>query len=381
MFSDNRRLAIVVVFVLHGVVVGSFFSRLADLQRSIGLTEARLGLALIGMSAGIFTGSLLVSRAIETYGVRRLLLVALPVFAAGPLLAALLADGAVSLFLLLALLGLGLAFCNISMNVEADRIEAADGRRLLNRCHALWAVGFLAATLAGTAAVALRIPPAGHFAVVFVVVGGVALATVLPMRPAAPRAHRGEALRRRFARPTVGVFLIMGFAISGMWLDGTTRNWSVIFLRDVYNPAEWVATLTLPAIIVFQVVGRLSADSLIERYGPVVVARVLTAIALVGLLLVVASGSVAASLAGFALIGLGISTAQPQALSAAARLGDRPSSENLAALATLQTILGLASPPVIGAVASAFGIRASFALLLPLPIMAIYFARYLAPRA
>lgn len=380
MFSDVRRLTIVVVFVLHGMVVGTFFSRIADLQTAIGLTEAQLGLALIGMSAGVFAGSLVVSRAIETYGVRAMLLLALPLFAAGPLLVALLAAGPLSLFFLLSLLGLGLASCNVSMNVEADRIEAADGRRLINRCHAMWAVGFLAATVSGTAAVAIGLPPAGHFAIMLVLVGGTALGFLWPMRPAAPRAHRGDGIRRRLARPTLGIFLIMGFAISGMWLEGTMRNWSVIFLRDVYDPAEWVATLTLPAIIIFQIAGRFAADSLIERYGPVRFARVLTAISLVGLVLVVAGGSIALSLVGFALIGLGISTVHPQAMSAAARLGDRPSSENLAALATLQTILGLISPPLIGAFASAFGIRAAFALLLPLPIMAIYFARYLTRR-
>lgn len=381
MFSDTRRRTIVVVFVLHGMVVGTFFSRIADLQTAIGLTEAQLGLALIGMSAGVFTGSLLVSRAIETYGVRRMLLFAQPLFASGPLLVALLAAGPVSLFFLLSLLGLGLASCNVSMNVEADRIEATDGRRLLNQCHAMWAVGFLVATLSGTGAVAIGLPPTAHFAIMLALVGGTALGVLWPMRPAPPRAHRGDGARRRFARPTLGIFLIMGFAISGMWLEGTMRNWSVIFLRDVYDPAEWVATLTLPAIIIFQIVGRFAADSLIDRFGPVLVARALTAISLVGLVMVVAGGSIALSLAGFALIGLGISTVHPQAMSAAARLGDRPSSENLAALATLQTLLGLVSPPLIGAVASAFGIRASFVLLLPLPIMAIYFARYLARRA
>ncbi|MCP4381010.1 MAG: MFS transporter [Hyphomicrobiales bacterium] len=376
--GDRRRASIAAVFALSGVVIGAYFSRLAQLQSEIGLTEAELGVALVGMSTGVFLGSLGVSTALEREGTRRILLATLPVFAAAPLAAATLANGAVSLFAVLAVFGLAFAGCNIAMNVEADRVEAVQGRRLLNYCHAIWAVGFLAATLSGTGAVAAGIPPAWHFAVIFVLAVAAVFVIVFPLQAAEPRPHRGDGPRRRIARPTAGVFLIMGFAISGMWLEGTTRNWSVIYLRDVYEPAEWVATTTLPAIVVFQVVGRLLADRLIERFGPVLFARALTLVTFAGLLLVVTGGSIVAALAGFALIGFGISTVHPQALSAAARLGDRPSSENVAALQTLQTMLGVVSPPLIGAIATAYGIGLSFAMLLPLPLLALYFARYLA---
>ncbi|WP_421725331.1 MFS transporter [Bauldia sp.] len=374
---DTRRSSAATVFALNGVVMGTFFSRIADLQLAVGLTEAALGIALAGLSIGVFLGSLALSQPIEAHGVRRILMIALPVLAAGPLLVAVFSGGTVSLFALLGVFGFAFAGVNITMNVEADRIEAAQSRRLLNHCHAIWAVGFLGATVVGTVVVAARISLAAHFATVLALVLVVTVAVVWPMRPAPPRAHVGNGPRRRIARPTIGILLIMGFAVSGMWLEGTTRNWSIIYLRDVFEPADWVTTLTLPAIVIFQIVGRLAADRIIDRYGPVLVARVLTAITLVGLVLVVAQLSIAVTLIGFALIGLGISTVVPQAMSAAARLGDRPSSENVAALATLQTLLGLISPPLIGSVASAYGIHTAFMLLLPLPIVALYFARYL----
>jgi fucose permease len=374
--SDRRRLTIVLVFALHGVTVGSFFSRIADLQAKIGLSEAELGLALVGLPAGVFTGSLFVSRIVEQRGTRMMLLVALPLFAAGPLLASLAVD-TLSLFACLFLLGLGLTACNITMNVEADRVEAASGARLINRCHGMWGVGFLAASLAGTGAVAAGIPPTVHFIVILVVLTVATVAIVAPMEASPPRAHRGGARLSRFAVPTVGVLLIIGFACSGIWLEGSSRSWSVIYVRDQFSAVAWVATLTLPSIVTAQIAGRFLADDLIERHGPVRVARLLSGISLVGLILVVTAGSIVVALAGFALIGFGISTVQPQALSAAARLGDRPSSENVAALASLQTMIGFIAPPLFGLVASRFGIQLSFAIILPLPVLAIFFARYL----
>jgi len=377
LFKERRRLTIVLVFALHGVTVGSFFSRIAELQAKIGLSEAELGLSLIGLPAGVFFGSLFVSRIIEKRGTRTTLLFGLPFFATGPLLASLAGDMA-TLFACLFLLGLGLTTCNISMNVEADRVEAATAARLINRCHGMWGVGFLTASLGGTAAVAAGLSPTDHFLIVFAVVTTAAIAIVGRLRPSQPRAHRGPARASRFALPTVGVLLIIGFACSGILLESSSRNWSVIYLRDAFSAADWVATLTLPSFVIAQIVGRFSADSLIDRFDPVPVARVLSVISLAGLILVVTAGSIVVTLAGFALIGFGISTVHPQALSAAARLGDRPSSHNVAALSTLQTVIGFVGPPLFGLVASRYGIRISFAMILPLPVLAVFFARYLA---
>ncbi len=185
---------------------------------------------------------------------------------------------------------------------------------------------------------------------------------------------------RRLALPTAGVLLVMGFALSGFLLESSARSWSVIYLRGNFAVAAWVATLTLPAFVVTQTLGRFLADPLIDRHGPARVAIALTVISGLGLALTVTVSSVPLVLAGFALIGLGISTVQPQAMSAVARLGDRPSSENVAAFSMLQTLISFAAPPLFGFVASRYGVRASFAMLLPLPLIALAFARFLEPR-
>ena len=266
------------------------------------------------------------------------------------------------------------------MNVEADRVEAATGKRLINRCHGTWGVGFLFASLVGTVAVAAGIPPTMHFLMMFVFLNLVTILLVGPLQESPPRAHKGDAgPRRRLALPTFSVLLVIAFACSGIVLEGSTRNWSVIYLRDDFTAIGWIATLALPAIVTAQITGRFLADTLIDRFGPVRVAMALSVVSFVGLGLVVAAWSVAAALAGFALIGFGISTVHPQALSAVARLGDRPASVNVASFSTLQTVLAFVAPPLFGFVASRYGIRVSFAMFLPMPIIALAFARFLDP--
>jgi fucose permease len=378
-FREPRGITVILVFAIHGVLVGTLFSRIAELQAAIGIGDAGLGLALTGLPAGVFVGSLLVSRLIERQGTRAVLLLGFPAFALALVLTSL-AFSAAALFAAIFLFGLALTNCNISMNVEADRVEAATRGRVINRCHGTWGIGFLAATLGGTGAVAAGIPPIVHFVIALLVVLGATMALVGPMEPSPPRAHRGQTTRRRFALPTVGILLILGFAASGILLEGTTRSWSIIYLRGDYAAPAWVTTLSLPAITISLITGRFLADRLIDRFGPVRVAMVLAVVAFAGLSTVVLATSITVALLGFLLIGLGISTVYPQTFSAAAQLGDRPSSENVAALATLQTVIGFATPPLFGFIASRYGIRTSFAMILPLPVLALYFARYLKPR-
>lgn len=370
----SRRLTIVLVFAVHGLVQGGLFTRLAEIQRAAALVESELGVAMVGGPAGVLFGALLISPWIERRGTRAALLAGLPLYAAGPVLAAL-ATGVASLFGAMFLFGLGLMIANVAMNVESDRVEAATGRRLINRCHGTWSLGFLAASLVGTGAIAVGIPPVVHLAAMLVLLAGVTLAVAGPMQPSPPRASARGGPVRRFALPTLPVLLILGFALSGQLLETSARDWSVISVRDVFGVEDWVAALALPSFIAAQTLGRFLADHWIDRHGPLPVALVLCVISLAGLAMIAAGWAVALTLAGFALVGLGISTAFPQAYSAAARLGDRPASENVAALATMQTVIGFAFPPLFGLIATDHGIQLSFAALLPLPVLAIAFAR------
>jgi MFS family permease len=372
----SKQLTIMLTFSFHALVVGSLFSRIAEIQQGLGLGEAVFGIVLTGIPAGVFVGSPLVGHLIERYGPRRTLLTTIPAFAAGTLLVAL-AAGPEMLFGALFVQGFLLTTCNIAMNVEADRIEAATGRRLLNRCHGSWGLGFLLVSLSGAGAIATGISPLLHFVILFVVLAVANLLVVAPMIESPPRHHAGGGRPRRFALPSTATFLIAAYALSGIWLEGATRNWSIIYLRDVFSAVDWEAALALPAIVSMQTLGRFAADSWMDRFGVVPVSRVLTVVSLAGLGVIAFSESTELALTGFALIGLGISTVHPQAISAAARWGDRPASQNVAAFSTVQTLIIFMSPPIFGLVAAQFGLRVSFMLILPLPLLALYFVRFL----
>lgn len=370
---------IVIMFFLHALAQGGMFSRIPDMQLALGLDEAELGLALLGQPAGAIVGFLFAGHVVEKLGTRRIMLGTIPLLAL--LLAGVaLAPNLIAMGLGFAVFGAVFAFSNIALNVEADRVEAATGRRLMNTCHGIWSIGLLTASLVGTAMRGANVPPALHFAIVFVpVLVGVVL-FAWPMRAAPARPHGAASRGLRIALPTTMTLLLLGYAVGAALLEGGLRNWSVIFMRDSFSAPDWVDTLTLPAFMTAQSIGRLLADRAVVRWGPVALARGLTATSLVGLLLVVLSPNLLVALAGFTLIGFGVCVSFPLSTSAAARLGDRPASQNVAALTMSQQMLLLFTPAIMGWIATVASIRVTFAVLLPPLLLAYYLARYLEPR-
>lgn len=370
---------IVALFFLHAVIGGSIFARIPDIQLALGLTEAQLGLTLIGQPAGALTMFLVSSRIIERFGPRAVALVALPVLALAIAIAANAPHAAV-LAGAMALYGASFSLSNVAMNVEADRVEASLGRRIMNRCHGAWSIGFLGTALLGTAARGFDVPQTIHLGLLPPLAALVVLVVVWPLRPAPPRPHAGGTTKR-LALPTAATLGLFAFGFSSALLEGGTRTWSIIFMRDTFDAPDWVDTLTLPAMLLAMSIGRMFADRIVERHGPVRVAGVLTVVAMIGLVMVVVSPSLWVAIAGFALVGIGVCVSFPLMLSAAARIGDRPASQNVAATTLMMQLSGLVTPPLMGWIAQTAGIRITFAVLLPFLVLSLVMVRRLAPKA
>jgi Na+/melibiose symporter-like transporter len=366
------------IFALHAVLVGGFFTRIAELQRGLGLSEARFGLVLTGVPVGVLIGTLLVSRLAERLGTRRLMILGFTLFALAPPLAAL-APGFAAFYFSLIAYGLFLSLANIGMNVEADRIALATGKPMLSAAHGCWGIGFLITAALSAAAIRLGISPLTQFLAMLIGVL-IAVATLIwNLRESPPRRHDRAGPPPRFALPDRMTVLVMAWALCGFVMEGVTRNWPVIYLRDTIGASDWVAALTLPVLMATQTAGRFLCDPVVARIGEVALGRALAVISAIGLTALVLSTSVPVALAGCLLIGLGISINHPMAIGAVARQPGRPSSESVAALASLQTLIGFLSPTLFGLMSAATDMRIALAALLPLAAMSWWFARMLAP--
>lgn len=375
----DARNTIRITFLFQALATGSMFTRIPDLQAGLGISESVLGLCLLGQPVGAILTFLFASRVVEAAGTRNVLAWCIPLAAFSVFLLAA-APSPPLLFVAFAAFGSFFALTNVAMNVEADRVEAATAKRLMTSCHGLWSVGQMITVSVGAVLRGLEVPAFWHLGAIVPVIVLASLLFIRPMQGAAARAHTRTGKARAFSLPTIATLLLVGYAIGGAILEGAVRQWSVIFMRDSFAAPEWVDTLTLPCFIGATVLGRMVADRFILRFGPVRFAQSLGLIALVGLGLVVSAQNEIWALLGFFIIGVGICVSFPLSTSAAARLGDRPASENVAALTMTTQITLLGAPALLGWLASNFGIRMSFLVIAPVVVLAIVLARHLAPR-
>ena len=342
------------------------------------MSEALLGLALTTASLGGLAINLVSGRIVQSLGVKPILVIGLPLLA---LLSALTAYAPSVPMLFLVILGMGVSFSltNVAMNVEADRVETASGRRVMNRCHGIWSAGMLTAAILGVGARGWAIPAGLHLMAFVPLVAAMVVLVALAMEPC-PETDGDRSRRPGVALPSRRTFLLVLFGLSGGVCQIGTQNFSVIFMRDTFAAPDWVDTLTLPAFLVSMTLGRMFADRLTERFGPVAVAFNLGLLSLAGGVMVATAPGVVMALAGFALLGLGTSVLFPLMISAAARLGARPAAESVSAVIFLTCLVMLAAPALMGWIAEFAGLRAAFAAFLPPILLTLLLSRQLAPR-
>ncbi len=364
----NRR--VFAGFFLYAFGFGGFFPRLGELQRMMGLSEGQLGLGLIGAAVGTLISLSFASRLIERFGHRRMLLTGPPLLPVWYAVAAH-AQGPLSLFLILLPAGLLIGAIEVVVNLEADRVEHLEGRRIMNRAHAFWSFGFFSAGLLGALSARLGISPQWQLALMLPLSLSLTLLLLGGFDAAPARDGGNDEQTPHFAVPTAAIMALVALSLSALVLEGAGFDWSAIYMRDAMNAAPYVGALAVATGAFTQAMTRYLADRHVERHSPVVVARVLLVVLGGGNVLVFFAPNAMLALLGFALMGMGTSVLFPLAMSAAAQRTDRPAAINVAALAQIAFVSFMLAPPSLGFVAEHFGIRWSFGVGLPLVLLSL----------
>ena len=378
-------------FFVYSFCMGSMFPRLPDIQRAMDVGEGQLGLALIGSAVGTLISLTFAGRFIEAIGYRRVLLTAIPLLSVFYALA-MWAQGPLMFFLALVPVGLTIGCIEVIINIEADRVEHAIGKRIMSRAHAFWSLGFFAAGMVGSFIAQSGLSPQLHLMLMIPVILLAVLVILGRFEPAPHRTGSSTDETPHFARPTTTIMMLVAVCISAMLMEGAGIDWSAIYMRNVFDAAPFWAGIAVATVAGSQAFARFFADALVDRYSPVLVARTLLGVLGIGVLLVFCVpfiwngapvfdllGAMLAYL-GFALIGIGSSALFPLAMSAAAQQTDRPAAINVAALAQFSFTAFLLGPPLLGYVAEHFGIQWTFGVGIPLVILGLATAQVLAPR-
>jgi fucose permease len=204
-----------------------------------------------------------------------------------------------------------------------------------------------------------------------------------PHRPSAQHPHELRPARPRRALTRTGwLVLALGIlGLCGLVGEGAAGDWSAVYLHDNLGASAGLAAVGYGVFSVTMTAGRLVGDRLAARFGPVRLVRGCGLLATAGLAGGLLSHSIAGTLAGFAVLGAGLSCVVPQVFSAGGRADPIRPGRGLARVVGLG-YLGLAGGPVvIGACAGLTGLRVALGIPVVLCVWVAVSARALAPRA
>jgi MFS family permease len=362
-------------FCLYALSLGAIFPRLGDIQLQMGIGQDTLGMAIIGAAFGCQLSLLTAGQVLRLVGFRPVMVAGIVVISSGEFLAST-ATGPWGFFGWLFFAGLAIGVLEVALNVEADRVEHVISRRIMNRSHAFWSLGFFFAGLLGAVVAQAGIEVSVHLAGMLIFLCLATFVLVYAHKPA-PAKPDEAGQNVRFARPTRPILMLVGLTLPAMLLEGAGIDWSVIFMRDEFATPPFVNGMALALGALSQFVVRFFADRQVERFGPQTIAR-WSIIALgLGVIMVAFAPTPAMALIGFVLLGAGNAAIFPLAVSAAARRTDRSPAVNVAALSQLTFVVFFLAPPLLGFIAENVGIRWSFGLVFPLVVMGWFSLRSL----
>lgn len=354
----SARIAVSVVFFVHGVLFASWTAHIPEVKSRLGLTDGTLGVALLGAPVGSIGATILAGVVLARVGSR----VVVQISAVGYCLAGIVVGVAGTLPLLFAGLALWGAFqgvLDVSMNAQAIAAERVRGRPIMSALHGTWSIGAFTGAGLGALGVSLGMSLTVQLLILGVpcVAAALAMATRFVPDPPVEAAGQGGGARRS------RVLLVLGLvALAGLLCEGAVADWSAVYLRDTLHMAAGPAGLGYTIFAIAMVAVRMSGARLQRIAGPRRMVSVLAIVGAVGMAAGLAGGQPVTVIAGFAVLGVGLGVVVPVVFSAA---GNQPGLSAGTAVATVSAIgwAGfMAGPPLIGFIAQ--NLSRTFALAL-----------------
>lgn len=362
-------------FALQGFFLAVVLTELPQQKDRFGLTDGLIValVAVISVLAG--AGSVTAERLALRWSSRTALCIGLWVVAASGVAIAL-SPNKPLLFVALGVYGVGVGIVDAGSNMQAVFIQHGYGRFVLSSFYAAWSAGSIVGALFVALFERLKVP---LVASVLTAAAVVAIGVLIfgPRLLGTDEAEAGPAEQKPATSVPTRIFLIFGGVIAlAFAIDLAVGNWSALYLKDELLSSPSTAALALAAYQGASLVGRLTGDLWVRRWGPRMVVRVAAIVGSVGLVIVVAAPGPVVAILGFLVAGIGLPIIAPLCFSEAGQLTSGRDLDALIARLNLFNYAGtLVGGAVVGAVADAANMRAGFTIPLVFAIVLIGVAR------
>jgi MFS family permease len=358
------RLAISLIFLSRGLILGSWFPRIPGIVDDLGVSSSLIGMVWFSVAAANIAGFTLAARLIRRRGTATAFLV----FAAPyPLLFTLagLAPSVPLFWLAMVTFGLFNGGFDVSTSVQGGIVERATRKPLVAALFGFFSLGALIGSFSSGVIAQAGIPVAVQFGVL----SALAIPSWIILRagllPDEPR-REGEAVRRRGLRLSLPpkALLPLGITIIAVGFgEESINNWVALYMRADLGSSAAIAGFAYTAFSIATFTGRILGDRIIARLG---VDRVLSG----GSLL--AAGGIAFGLlvnqpwsmvAGYAVVGAGLSLVVPVTYRRAGEMPGMSPADAVSRVASIGFIGFMSGPVLIGLLSDLLSLRVALGLI------------------
>lgn len=371
--NRRARAAATVAFATNGALPASLLARYAEVQEMLGLDAGMFGLVIAGFMIGaaiVFQIPALILRHLGspwttstgTFGFAVMLVVG----SVG------VAVGKPWLFLLgLLVAGFLDAVVDVSQNSQGLQVQERYGRSVLTSMHAGWSIGAATGGVVGTIAATAGISLVVHMALWGLVCSVVVF---IASRWFIPTQVVEDASAGKVGKSAILLLIpLLLVALAGISVEDIGNNWSAILLATERGTPVAAAGIGLSVLLGAQFIGRLLGDRFIDTVGARTAVISALATLTTGLLVAAWAPTMALTLVGLGLAGLGCAITVPLAFAGANAIPGLKAHAGVAWINWMMRAATVALTPMIGGIANIAGLPVAITVISMIGVGALAF--------
>jgi len=361
--EEKMKLANRDAFLIIGCLESAWAPMVPYVKRGFGLNEAELGLLLLCTGLGSLLALPVSGQLCKRYGAKG------TIYASAVLLALALAVVAmnVSLWftaLMLVLFGVCTVQIDVAANVNGITLEERFHKNMMSGFHGGYSLG----TLIGAGLMSLLLTTGMHILPAAIIVLTCSLIYFFwgcrgllakGELDTAPHPKEGQVRPSKLYIPPL-VLVVGAVCFVFYSSEGSVMSWSAIFVNQERGVDLRYAGYFYTAFAVCMTIMRFLGNKLVNRFGARRVVVYGSMLVAVGFLVVALVNSVIATIAGFAMIGVGAANIVPQLVSYAGKIEGMAVQNTISVITALGYSGVLLGPVIIGFCAHTYGLPATF---------------------
>ena len=373
--KTRQRIVISILFFLTGLCFASWASRIPTIKDILAINDAELGTLLLVMPISQLFGLPVSGWLAARFDTRWPMTVGLILHAICLVLIGF-SQSIIFLVISMFFFAFFLRILGIAMNAQALTLQKKYTKKINGAFHGMWSIGGIAGVSLTTFLIALDVGMPTHLLFVSIVT---IIATILCFKYMIVGDKSVSGNKLGLKKPDQQILLLGILVLFAAICEGGMFDWSGVYFKEIVQVDIFTAGYLI--FTTCMALSRFISDYMIRLIGMKSMYLFSSLLMAVGMSLAVVFPTFWPAMIGFSLVGIGTSSIFPMTFFLAGTSRKYSPSMALSIIVTYAMVGVLIGPVVIGYIAQAIDLRASFVLLALaglaiIPVSRIYFKKY-----